>query len=271
MPYSCVDFCLACKSHNEITFSGLIFQRRNWLLRMNDKMSAKLLIFEDVNPTPQDLIDNFVKNGFESKIYRNGMTADHSIQLRSSDAVIINVSHMNRYGFVECLRIRDIYDGPIIMLAFHKNEMDECFGLSIGADDYIVSDADHRVIVERVKSCVRRASRIGNANIYRGIYNFGKLVIDSHSRTVRLPNGTCPHLTSSEFDLLLLIARRAGNVVMREEISHEIFKRSASFNDRAIDALICKIRYKLNDSDPSNRKIIAIRNKGYIFSSVPWN
>jgi two-component system, OmpR family, response regulator len=101
-------------------------------------------------------------------------------------------------------------------------------------------------------------------------YTFGKFEISRASRTVRLPDGSLPDLTSAEFDLLWALVSCAGEVVSRDELMRQL--RGIEFDglDRTIDGGISKLRRKLHDDSGTPQRIKTVRGKGYQFSKVAW-
>ena len=102
-------------------------------------------------------------------------------------------------------------------------------------------------------------------------YAFGKFSIDRTDRSVVLPDGSTPDLTSAEFDLLWALVCHAGEVVSRDDLMLQL--RGVEFDglDRTIDGRISKLRRKLRDDASNPQRIKTIRSKGYQFSKHAWN
>lgn len=101
-------------------------------------------------------------------------------------------------------------------------------------------------------------------------YAFGKFSIDRTDRSVVLPDGSTPDLTSAEFDLLWALVCHAGEVVSRDDLMLQL--RGVEFDglDRTIDGRISKLRRKLRDDASNPQRIKTIRSKGYQFSKHAW-
>jgi DNA-binding response OmpR family regulator len=98
---------------------------------------------------------------------------------------------------------------------------------------------------------------------------FGRLEIDVASRSVRL-GGDSIDLTSSEFDLLWLLARNAGQVLSRNDILNKLRSLDYDGSDRSVDCRVYRLRRKLGDLAGGTERIKTIRNVGYLFSPSSW-
>ena len=98
---------------------------------------------------------------------------------------------------------------------------------------------------------------------------FGRLEVDAAAREVRLA-GKPVDLTSSEFDLLWLLARHAGKVLSRNDILNKLRSLDYDGSDRSVDCRIYRLRRKLGDLADSAERIKTIRNVGYLFSPTSW-
>src|SRR5450830_1710685 len=131
------------------------------------------------------------------------------------DAAILDVMLPEMDGFALCREIRKTSDLPILMLTARGDVMDRVVGLELGADDYLPKPFEPRELVARLQTVLRRRSSI-NAPVAARL-EFDGLVIDPATRSVQR-QGQPVELTSTEFDLLLLLAREAGKVFSRDDI-----------------------------------------------------
>jgi DNA-binding response OmpR family regulator len=127
-----------------------------------------------------------------------------------------------------------------------------------------------RVLLAHVRAVLRRAGMAGaNAAGTDDSIAFGALVIDAGAREVRL-RGNPVDLTSSEFDLLWLLARHPGKVLSRNDILNRLRSLDYDGSDRSVDCRIYRLRRKLGDLADSSDRIKTIRNVGYLFSPNSW-
>ena len=187
-------------------------------------------------------------------------------RLRSGglDAVILDVMLPEMDGFALCRAIRKESDIPIIMLTARGEVMDRVVGLELGADDYVPKPFEPRELVARVQTVLRRRVLTPtNAAAPSGPHSgarltFDGLVIDPATRHV-VRQGEALELTSTEFDLLYLLAASAGKVFGRDDILNHLRGHEAELYTRAVDIVVSRLRKKLEPLDC----IKTMRNAGY--------
>jgi two-component system OmpR family response regulator len=176
------------------------------------------------------------------------------------DAAILDVMLPEQDGFALCRAIRAESDLPIVMLTARGEVTDRVVGLELGADDYLPKPFEPRELVARLQTVMRR----GGARASDGRLRFEGLVIDPVTRTVQRA-GTAVDLTSTEFELLLLLARQPGKVFGREEILNLLRGHEADLYTRAVDILVSRVRRKLEPL----AAIKTLRNAGYALALRP--
>jgi OmpR family response regulator RpaB len=177
------------------------------------------------------------------------------------DAVILDVMLPEMDGFALCRAIRRDSDIPILMLTARGEVMDRVVGLELGADDYLPKPFEPRELVARLQTVLRRrvAAPAVSAEISApGRLVFDGLVIDPVSRSVQRLGETL-ELTSTEFDLLHLLAAQAGKVFSRDDILNQLRGHEAELYTRAVDIVVSRLRKKLEPLDC----IKTLRNAGY--------
>ena len=177
------------------------------------------------------------------------------------DAVILDVMLPEMDGFELCRTIRRESEVPIIMLTARGELTDRVVGLELGADDYLPKPFEPRELVARLNTLIRRASTVPAAATAR--LEFDGLAIDLDRREV-LRQGEALDLTSTEFDLLVLLAREPRKVFGRDEILNRLRGHNAELHTRAVDILVSRLRRKLEPLDC----IKTLRNAGYTFAGA---
>jgi OmpR family response regulator RpaB len=180
------------------------------------------------------------------------------------DAVILDVMLPEMDGFELCRTIRRESDVPIIMLTARGDVMDRVVGLEIGADDYLPKPFEPRELLARIQTVLRRArapAPTAPTNLQR--LNFDGLQIDLERRQVQC-NGSLVELTSTEFELLALLAGEPQKVFSRDEILNRLRGHEADLYTRAVDILVSRLRRKLEPLDC----IKTLRNVGYTFAGA---
>ena len=182
------------------------------------------------------------------------------LQQGGIDAAILDVMLPEMDGFALCRTIRKDSDIPIIMLTARGEVMDRVVGLELGADDYVPKPFEPRELVARVQTVLRRRTPVAakaaapDANTLM----FDGLQVNATTRTV-LRQGEAVDLTSTEFDLLLLLARAPGKVFSRDDILNQLRGHEAELYTRAVDIVVSRLRKKLEPLDC----IKTLRNAGY--------
>ncbi|MES3015286.1 MAG: response regulator transcription factor [Pseudomonadota bacterium] len=182
------------------------------------------------------------------------------------EAAILDVMLPEMDGFELCRTIRrdgepTVRDVPIIMLTARGDVMDRVVGLEIGADDYLPKPFEPRELLARLQTVLRRARAPSPASTKR--LRFDGLQIDLERRHVECA-GQPVDLTSTEFDLLVLLASEPNKVFNRDEILNKLRGIEADLHTRAVDILVSRLRKKLEPLDV----IKTLRNAGYTFAGA---
>ena len=183
------------------------------------------------------------------------------------DAVILDVMLPEMDGFAVCRAIRKESDIPIIMLTARGEVMDRVVGLELGADDYVPKPFEPRELVARVQTVLRRrVLGVSDSPAPQPVTRlcFDGLVLDATTRSVQR-QGDVLELTSTEFDLLWLLAVNAGKVFGRDDILNHLRGHEAELYTRAVDIVVSRLRKKLEPLDC----IKTLRNAGYSLALRP--
>jgi DNA-binding response OmpR family regulator len=194
------------------------------------------------------------------------------------DVVLLDVMLPGIDGFEVCRRIRAGYDVPVVMLTARGDDADRIVGLELGADDYVPKPFNPRELLARMRAVLRRA-RPGAASeeglrVARERLTVGPLEIDHGARVVK-KGGVEVSLTSFEYRILVVLARRAGETVTREELASEVREPSqgkakeATYDpsvDRSLDVHVSRLRQKLEEDPKEPRLIKTVRGVGYVLS-----
>lgn len=150
---------------------------------------------------------------------------------------------------------------PVIVLTARIRRDDIIAGLNAGADDYLTKPFDADELLARIHAVLRRAGAPPGQPATVRVFN--DLRIDVSAREVR-SGGRLIELTALEFELLEMLTRVAGRVVLRDEITEALLNRSNNPYDRALDVHISHLRTKL---EGSRTLIRAVRGAGYLFAA----
>jgi two-component system, OmpR family, response regulator ChvI len=205
--------------------------------------------------------------GYTVQKYNDGAAALQGLQDNPPDMAIFDIKMPRMDGMELLRRIRQKTDLPVIFLTSKDDEIDELFGLKMGADDFIKKPFSQRLLVERVKAVMRRAApRDGTpvATDASKIIERGKLIMDSdrHACTWVGQNVT---LTVTEFLILQALALRPGIVKSRDALMDAAYDDQVYVDDRTIDSHIKRLRKKFNQVDESFDGIETLYGVGYRF------
>ena len=222
---------------------------------------AKLLIIEDDESLASLLAEYLQRHGFLVSILDHGSSAVKTVLEEKPDLVVLDLMLPDTSGLDVCRELRVSWRGPILMLTAMKDDADVIVGLEMGADDYVGKPVTPRVLLARIRALLRRGSSDAEAESIRR----GGLVIDVPSRKVTR-NGAEIGLTTTEFDLLVLLARRAGRVQDRAKLVEEL--RGIDFHsfDRSVDVIVSRLRKKIDDPDSDSSLVRTVRGIGYVMT-----
>ena len=177
------------------------------------------------------------------------------------DLLLLDVMLPGKDGFEVCREVRKTSRVPIIMLTARGDVFDRISGLEIGADDYVAKPFEPRELVARIQTILRRVDLPGTD---QQLLRFEGMEIDKAGRNVTV-DGVAVELTSMEFELLLILAQRAGKKISRDEILNQLRGIDAAILTRAVDIMVSRLRQKLGDSVKPPRFIQTVWGMGYSF------
>jgi two-component system phosphate regulon response regulator OmpR len=223
----------------------------------------RILIVDDDARLAQMLSEYLAARGFAVEVRGDGAAGMKALEKDEFDAVVLDVMLPDTDGFEVCRRVRSRSDVPIVMLTARGDATDRVVGLELGADDYLPKPFDPRELLARLGAVLRRTRRAqpGDGDLLR----FGRLVIDRQAREVRV-DGQRRELTSRQFNLLLLLAERAGRVQTREQIMEAMGGEEWDSVDRSIDVHVSRIRNAIEDDPRHPRFLQTVRGAGYVFT-----
>ena len=229
-----------------------------------EQQAFQILIFEDDQSLAELTRDYLQANGLRVEIEGNGALAAARIIAEQPDLVILDLRLPGEDGLTICRKVRDRYDGPILMLTARTDDADQIQGLDLGADDYVCKPVRPRLLLARIQALLRRSDTPEPSAEKSRRLQFGPLVVDNALREAWLSDNGI-ELTSAEFDLLWLLVSNAGRILSREEIFTALRGIGYDGQDRSIDVRISRIRPKIGDDPDHPRLIKTIRSKGYLF------
>ena len=208
--------------------------------------------------------------GFEVRTYSDGDSALRGLSARPVDLAILDIK-MPRMDGMELLgRLRRQSKMPVIFLTSKEDEVDEILGLRMGADDYIKKPFSQRLLIERIRTLLRRHGNYFKEHevtaseppIVRGDL---RLDLDRFSCTWQKMG---VDLTVTEFLILKVLAQHPGHVKSREQLMDAAYGESIYVDDRTIDSHIKRLRKKFRTADPDFGAIETLYGIGYRFREL---
>lgn len=233
-----------------------------------------LLVEDDIRLSA--LITEYLQNnGLQVETQYRGDDAVAQIISLQPDLVVLDIMLPGLDGFEVCKQVRNAYAGPILMMTAKDEDIDQVVGLEIGADDYVVKPVQPRLLLARIRALLRRLPLTSSKQTLEDTgkkdhLNFGTLTITFSSRRVTLKQKNV-NFSTTEFDLLWLLASQAGNILSRDKISESLTGVEYDGLDRSIDIRISRLRKLLGDDPNEPRGIKTVRGQGYLFVSDGWN
>ncbi len=226
--------------------------------------ATRILIVEDDQELAGLIADYLRQHGFAVEIEERGDRAIDRIRSAPPDLVVLDLMLPGADGLTVCRAVRPTCTAPILMLTACGEESDEVTGLELGADDYLAKPVRPRILLARVRALLRRPSA-SPRDPAPACVQVGPLRIDPGCRTAEL-NGTPVDVTSGEFDLLLLLASNAGQVLSRQYMHGQL--RGTDFDefDRSIDLRVSRLRQKLGAISGHHDAILTVRGVGYLYA-----
>lgn len=227
---------------------------------------AKLLLVDDDQELSAMLREYLEQEGFAVTLVHDGENGSREALSGRHDLAVLDVMMPLMSGVEVLGRIRAQSDMPVIMLTAKGDDVDRIVGLEMGADDYVPKPCTPRELAARIRAVLRRfqARDEGDDSLSQPILA-GPLKLFPQLRTAEWK--TLPlELTSTEFNLLALLARHAGKAVSKGELSEQGLGRPLSRFDRSIDVHMSRIRHKLGQRADGQNWIQTIRNQGYQLS-----
>ncbi|MCD2182766.1 response regulator transcription factor [Rhizobium sp. TRM96647] len=213
--------------------------------------------------------------GYRVETYTDGASALDGLLARPPQLAIFDIKMPRMDGMELLRRLRQKSDIPVIFLTSKDEEIDELFGLKMGADDFITKPFSQRLLVERVKAVLRRASnreaaaagtvlpaKPGDAQA-RSLER-GQLAMDQERHTCTWKNEPVT-LTVTEFLILHALAQRPGVVKSRDSLMDAAYDEQVYVDDRTIDSHIKRLRKKFKMVDADFDMIETLYGVGYRF------
>jgi two-component system OmpR family response regulator len=226
-------------------------------------MGIRILLVDDDTALAGMLREYLGAEGFEAYAVHNGEDGVREALSGKYSAVILDIMLPGLNGIEVLKRVRTESRIPILMLTAKGDDVDRVLGLEFGADDYLPKPFYSRELVARLRAVLRRtAESDGFGSSSPLSLSVGSLILSMARRNVCWGTKEID-LTASEFNMLALLMRVAGNVVSKDELSVKVLGRPREAYERSVDVHIGNLRHKLYAAAGDAIEVETVRGIGY--------
>ena len=224
----------------------------------------KVLIVEDEVKIARLVRDYLHQAGFAVVEATDGPSGLAMARAEKPDMIVLDLGLPGMDGLDVTRKLRATSAVPIIMLTARTEESDRIVGLELGADDYIDKPFSPKELVARIRAVLRRAeATIGGGETVR----VGDLASDIPKRRVTAA-GTDVDLTSTEFELLVTLARNPGRIYTRAQLLDAVHGVSFESYERSVDAHIKNLRRKIEPDPKRPSRVLTVYGVGYKYADA---
>lgn len=223
-----------------------------------------ILVVDDEVRITQLVRDYLVHAGYAALTASDGRSALALYRAEKPDLVVLDLGLPEIDGLDVARELRKLGNTPIIMLTARAEETDKLIGLELGADDYITKPFSPKELVARVRAVLRR---VDNVSTQGQVMQVGDMTIDPSRMRVTVADRQV-ELTSTEFELLVTLAKQPGRIFTRAQLLDSVRGVAFESYERAIDAHIKNIRRKLEMDPHTPRYVLTVHGVGYKFADA---
>ena len=229
----------------------------------------RVLIIEDNEKLALGLRNNLEYEGYAALVAPDAAAGLSMTREHAPDLIILDLMLPDMDGYRVLRELREGGDStPVLILTALAEEADKVRGFRFGADDYVTKPFGLMELLARVDALIRRAHTGGSHGAGRTskVIDFGDVTVDPATHTVTRRGAVVP-LRPKEYDLLIALVRRAGDVATRLELLREVWGYDESVVSRTVDTHVAELRRKL-EADPANPyHLLTVRKTGYRFQA----
>ncbi|MBR3196388.1 MAG: response regulator transcription factor [Clostridia bacterium] len=193
----------------------------------------------------------------------DGEEAVEAVREKDVQLVLLDIMMPKMDGITAMTKIRQISNVPVILLTAKSEDMDKILGLGAGADDYITKPFNPLEVAARVRSQLRRYTRLGARPADGEVFTLGGVELNDRKKTVTL-DGEPVSLTPKEFDILKLLISNPGKVFSPREIYTLVWKERPLSADNTVAVHIRHLREKIEFDPADPRYIKVVFGQGYL-------
>jgi DNA-binding response OmpR family regulator len=219
---------------------------------------SRILIVEDDEHIRTALRLMFRGEGYDVDDASNGEDGVAMFEKRNADVAIVDIMLPGMSGFDTCMALRARSDIPIVIVSARDDTSDVVHGLESGADDYVTKPFVPIELLARVRAHLRR-----RPDSAARAFHIGELHVIPDEGVVRHADGTELHLTSTEFRLLVDLAKVNGKVLSREDLLERVWGYDYFGDSRLVDVHVRRLRMKIEPDPAVPVHLLTVRGAGY--------
>jgi len=230
---------------------------------------TRILVIEDNRNLATGLRNNLEIEGYEVEIASDGTSGLALARSSMPDLIVLDLMLPGMDGYRVLKTLRDDGTGvPVLILSARGEETDKVLGFHLGADDYVAKPFGLLELLARVDALLRRADSARTKHRLTAPVTFGDVQVDPGTHTVRR-GGETVTLRPKEYDLLIALLQRKGQVASRAELLEEVWGYSGEVYSRTVDTHVAELRRKLEHNAADPRHILTVRKSGYRIELMP--
>ena len=220
-------------------------------------MTQFTVLVTDDDQDIRDGIEIYLKNeGYRVLKAADGLEALLLLEENEVHVIVLDIMMPKMDGISATFKIREQKNIPIIMLSAKAEDSDKIHGLSVGADDYVTKPFHPMELVARVKSQLRRYTKLGNYQGQQQVIEIDGLTLNKEAKDLSV-DGESVKLTPIEFKITELLMTNAGRVFSIHEIYERVWNEPAYNPENIVAVHIRKIREKI-ETDPKNPRYLKV-------------
>lgn len=229
-------------------------------------MAPRILLIDDEPGLRLAVKDELEFEGFDVEVAEDGAAGLAAVRRAAPDLIVLDLMLPGSNGFQVCQTLRgEGVNTPIIIVTARDQEVDKVRGLELGADDYLTKPFGLAELVARIRAILRRTRKEPAEDA---------ALLEAHSIKIDLrrhrafKGGSELQLTDTEFRILALLLRRAGQVITRDDFLKDIWGEDVYVSHRTVDTHIATLRKKIEEDVENPVFICSVRNVGYRFREI---
>ena len=217
----------------------------------------RILICDDQKDIVNVLRIYLTPEGYDLYEAYNGQQAVELCKEKQMDLILLDVMMPVMDGVTATAKIREFSNAPIILLTAKSETEDKVLGLNVGADDYITKPFVPVEVLARIRSQLRRYSRMDNRTEDKEVLTIGGISLDDRTKSVTV-EGEPVNLTPTEYSILHLLMTNPGKVYSTKTLYEAVWQEAALGSEGSVAVHIRHLREKIeiNPSEPRYLKVM---------------